>query len=108
MKRAKTAEEIEKLIEESRMVLLYIGSLNCSVCVSIRPKIENMLERFPKIRSVSAEAEISPEIAARFSVFSVPAVILFADKKETVRSARIINIAELENKIKRYYEMIFE
>jgi hypothetical protein len=41
------------------------------------------------------------------NVFSFPLRILYVNGKETMRVGRNVNLLELENSIRRYYEMLF-
>ena len=52
--------------------------------------------------------EQHPDICAKFDVFSVPVFLLYVDKKESLRIGRNVDLLELECKIQRYYEMIYE
>ena len=47
-------------------------------------------------------------ISAHFNVFAEPTVIVFFDGKETIRKSRNFGLQELEDAIKRPYQLIFE
>lgn len=99
---------IEKLVEDNEMVLVYFGSKGCGVCNVMKPKVEEILEGFPKIKAVEVDVEKSMKAAAAYNVFTIPVVLLFAQGKETMREARHISIPDIRDKIERYYNMIFE
>lgn len=103
----KTKEELHKLISENDMLLIYFGSNSCSVCHAMKPKIEKVLEKYPKIKGVRVEAENSLELSANYNVFTIPVIILFIQGKETIRKARIISMEILEQEILRYYELFY-
>ncbi|MBN6187192.1 thioredoxin family protein [Aneurinibacillus sp. BA2021] len=65
-----------------------------------------MLEKFPLIAGATARIDDIPELAGRFSVFTAPVVLLFAEGKEIVRKARFIVMDELEADIRKYYELL--
>lgn len=100
-------EEINDLINNNEMLLIYFGSDTCGVCNSMMPKVEKMLKRFKEIKSVKVEPENSLELSAKYNVFTIPVIILFIQGKETIREARIISIENLEQKISRYYKLFY-
>ncbi len=102
-----TIEEMNLIINKQEMLLVYFGNHACGVCEAMAPKIENLLERYPKVRAVRVETGDSPELSAKYNVFAVPVIILFVQGKETVREARIISVENLERRISRYYGMLY-
>ena len=104
----KTNEELNKLINENDMLLVYFGSSSCGVCHAMKPKIERLLEKYHEIRGASIETGNSVELSASYSVFTVPVIILYIQGKETIRKARIIDMKILEHEISRYYKLFYE
>lgn len=89
-------------------VILYFYSNSCSVCLSLRPKIREMAEsEFPKLKYHEIDAEANPLITAEASLFTAPVIILFIDGKEYVREGKYFSVAQLQEKIRRYYDMAF-
>jgi thioredoxin-like negative regulator of GroEL len=107
MKLINDIEKINDTIEKNDFVLGYFTTTTCNVCKDLLPKIEKMIEKFPNIIGVKAEADVEKRIAGEFSVFAVPTIILFIEGKETFRYARNVGIEELTEKIERYYKMFF-
>ncbi len=102
-------EDIKSLISGNEAVLLYFSTDRCAPCISLRPKVFDLLEKkFPKMKMELIDAEGSPEISAQFSVFASPTILLFFDGKETRRFSKYISVDELEESIDRYYKMIFD
>lgn len=107
MESANSNEVIKKLIDENNMLLIYFGNNNCGVCVELKPKIEGIIKKYPKIRSVEVDVEKAIKLSAYYNVFTIPVIILLIDGKEVIREARHIGLGDLEGKIKRYYELYF-
>lgn len=107
MKTISNLDSAENLIKNGTMTLLYISRPDCGVCTAIRPKVEEMLERYPEIESGYIDLDQVTEAAGRFMVFTIPAIIVYAEAKEVVREARYISIDELEEKIARPYGFLF-
>ena len=100
-------EEIKNMIRENEIVILYFSNKVCGACEVIRSKVERILESYEKIKSIEIDGEENIELAAMNNVFSFPLLILYVNGKETMRVGRNVDLIELENSIKRYYEMLF-
>ncbi|WP_440895053.1 thioredoxin family protein [Amphibacillus sp. Q70] len=101
-------KEIETFIATSHLAFLYISKPNCSVCESLLPQIEAVMEQYPMIKTASIDTTKTPEIAGRFNIFTVPVLLLFFAGKEYLREARIVPIARFNDKVKRIVESIEE
>ena len=96
-------------IEEKEAVLAYFSHSKCSVCKVLKPKLsENISLLFPRIHQVYVDVELHPEIAAQYTVFTVPVIVVFFEGKEIFRKARVIGIEELLSKLKRPYQLLFD
>ena len=104
-----TLKDLQKLIDDNAAVLVYFSTNHCAPCISLRPKVLDLIQsKFPKMKMEFIDAESSPEITGNYSVFASPAILLFFDGKETRRFSKYISVAELEQSIERYYNLIFE
>ncbi|MCK9444315.1 MAG: thioredoxin family protein [Tissierellaceae bacterium] len=101
-------ELIEQLVKENDMALLYFSGENCGVCKSIRPKVEEILATYPKIKGAYIDVENHPHLGVSYSIFTIPSIVFFIEGKETLRESRHLSIQELDNKINRYYSLLFE
>ncbi len=99
-------EKIKEIIEQEEIVLAYFTTTNCNLCKDLFPKIESMLDDYPKITGIKAESDIDQRIVGEYKVFMAPTVILFIQGKETIRLSRNISIPELKSKIDRYCKML--
>jgi len=103
-----TLTDIQQKIEEEPAVLLYFYNDDCPPCLSLRPKVEELIEKsFPQMKLYFANSKKYPEVPANYSVFANPTLITFFDGRETRRFSKYISVSELEQAIERYYEMIF-
>lgn len=101
-------EDVQLAVKESPMVLLYFGGESCGVCLSTRPKVEEILKKYPNIKAYYIDVEKHVAIASKYSVFTMPALLLYIQEKETIREARNMSIKDIELKIDRYYTMFFD
>ena len=103
-----TMNSLSDYTASDKGVILYFYSNNCSVCLSLRPKIREMAEsEFPALTYHEIDAETNPLITAEALVFTAPIIILFIEGKEYVRESKYLSVTLLKEKIKRYYDMAF-
>lgn len=108
MKSLKDNNEILQIIKENKMVVVYFTGKDCGACEAIKIKVEQILNRYSKILGYEINGEEEIELCTKFEAFSLPLFLLFTDGKESLRVSRHVDLFDLENKIKRYYELIFD
>lgn len=101
-----TLSEVERFICDHQLAFLYISRPDCSVCHGLLPQVKDMMTEFPQIKLGHINADEIPEIAGRFSIFTVPVLLLFVDGKEHLREARIVHMNLFKEKIKQIYDHI--
>ncbi|MED4016020.1 thioredoxin family protein [Sutcliffiella cohnii] len=99
-------EMAQEFIEQHPLSFVYVSRTNCSVCHALLPQIEELLKEFPKIELGFISADDVEEVAGHFSIFTVPAMMLFVDGKEMIREARFVHMEELRKKISKIYGMV--
>ncbi len=99
-------KEYERKISESSAFLVYYSSPDCGVCKSIRPKLEKMLAGLPLVESGYVDISKNSEIPAQHSIFTIPAVLVYFQGKETIREARYFSIDILTGQIERYLSLL--
>lgn len=98
-------EQLEK-IKKSGAVFILFGGRRCNVCHALRPRLENMLEsHYPDMTSVYIDCEVSPDICAQHSVFSLPVVQFYLDGRKVTEFARSFSVEELRQSMHRSYTM---
>lgn len=102
-------EKAAQVLAENTAVLFYFSTTSCVVGEAFEPKVQNLLKTtFPKIAFYIIDLNMAPAVAAHFSAFVEPTILVFFEGKETIRKSRSIGIIELEEAIKRPYKLIFE
>lgn len=102
-------ELFKELIKNEIAVMVYFNTQSCSVGEAFFPKVQELLKhKFSKIKLVEVDINNTPEISANYSAFVEPTILVFFDGKETIRKSRNIGLIELEDAIKRPYQLIFE
>jgi thioredoxin-like negative regulator of GroEL len=102
----RTVTDIEQLhqLKANGAIFIFFGGESCAVCKSLRPKIESViLHRLPKMRSVYIDCELSPDICAQHSVFTLPAVKAYIEGMLVAEDSRSLSVELLVQKIERSY-----
>lgn len=99
-------EAAETFINTHWFSFIFVSRTNCSVCHALLPQVEDMLEEFPNIHLGHVNADNVEEVAGRFSIFTVPALLFFVDEKEMIREARFVHMELLREKIHKIYDLI--
>ena len=100
--------DIEELVKmkASGAVFILFGGKQCNVCDVLRPQLENMLEsHYPDITSAYIDCEVSQEICAQHSVFTLPVVQFYIEGKKVSEFARSFSIEQLRQSMHRSYIM---
>jgi thiol-disulfide isomerase/thioredoxin len=101
-------EELKDIIGDKPAVLAYFYNDNCAPCISLRPKVIEMVdEHFPKLELKFINSD-KREIPAHFGVYDNPTLLVFFDRKEYIRVSKYVSTVQLAGQIQRYYDMIFE
>ncbi|HEX6593153.1 MAG TPA: thioredoxin family protein [Bacillota bacterium] len=101
-------EQIDGFIEKHPLAFLYISQQNCSVCHGLLPQVQKLMEKYPEIKLAHIDADEVEQVAGRFSIFTVPVLLLFVEGKEYVREARIVHLQLFDEKVNKIYENVVE
>lgn len=102
-------EESKKIIKENEGVLFFFSTTKCSLGEALEPKVYQLIEKkYPKITFYFVDIQQLPDVAAYYSAFVEPTILVFFDGKESIRKSRNVGIEELSNAISRLYKIIFE
>jgi len=107
--RVKTIEDIEKQINDSPAILIYISTEGCNVCRELKPKIMKLLDsNFPKIKFLYINLDEIKKATGRLSVFAVPTILVYFEGKEFFREGRNLGTEQFREKLERPYSLFFE
>ena len=101
-------ETIENIIKEKPAVALYFSAPTCNVCHALKPKLFAALEEnFKELEIISIDVSEDQAIAAHYSVFAIPTLLVFLDGREFLRKSRHMSVDEVVAEIARPYEIMF-
>lgn len=98
--------EIDTFLNQYPVALLYFSSPNCSVCLGLLPQVQDLMEQFPDIACGLIDTHVVPTVASKYSILSVPAILVFVKEKEYLREARFIPLQKLKNNLLRIIDHI--
>ena len=102
-----TIETLQETIKENMAVMIYFSAPSCNVCHALKPKLLEAIEQnFEKFTIISVDTSKEQEIAAHYSVFTIPTVLVFLQGREFLRKSRHMSIEEVIREIKRPYEIM--
>jgi len=98
--------EFQEIYQEKAASLFYFSHDDCSVCKVLKPKVnELLLSNFPKIKMYYIDIRKTPEISGQNSIFAVPTILVYMDGQEIIRKSRNIGLGELQEMIKKPYDI---
>ncbi|PKP19812.1 MAG: thioredoxin [Bacteroidetes bacterium HGW-Bacteroidetes-21] len=102
-------QQYKDIISYEDHYILYFSDGTCNVGNAVEPQVYEMVRiSFPKLKTYTVLTSLTPEIGAQLSVFAIPTVLVYFDKKLSVQKSRVFSISELENEISRYYRLVFD
>jgi hypothetical protein len=71
------------------------------------PQVEEVMKDFPNIETGLVNAGKVEEIAGFLMAFTVPVLVLYADGREYLREARIVQVEKFREDVAKIYEGFF-
>lgn len=102
-------QSLQNSINTGEPVLVYFSGENCSVCKVLKPKIEQEIKAtFPRFKMYEVKTDLHKELVSHFTVFSIPTILVYFDKKEFFRKGRNLSIPFFMQELKRPYDLMCE
>ena len=74
-----TKDNLEKLVEDSPMLVIDFWAEWCGPCKAFGPIFEKVSDRYPDVTFGKCDTEVQREVAAAFDVRSIPTLAIFRD-----------------------------
>lgn len=104
-----TLQQFQTYLATNPAFMLYFYNNTCGVCHTLWPRVEALMnEKFPQIDLIRVQAGESRELAGQLRMLSVPGMLLFLEGREYFRANGMIAMHELEARISRPYELMFD
>jgi thioredoxin 1 len=100
-------EELQQLIQDATISVIYFSNDACNVCKILKPKIRELLDmQFPKVELVYVDIEKSPVISGQYRVFTIPTIDIYVEGKEHARFSRNVTMHDFEAAIRKPYDIL--
>ena len=107
MQYAYSLEDIQETAKSLPMALLYFTRAECQDCAELEPKIDRLVQNHPKMVGMVVSLDRIPMAASRFSVFVLPAVLLYSGGKPVLSVSEHIEIGQLTEHVRAAYREAF-
>jgi len=99
-----TEKNFEEVVEKSEIpVLVDFWAPWCGPCKALAPTLKKIVKEFEdKIKVVKINIDESPELASKFSVMSIPTLILYKDGQIKDQTVGLVNFSQLSKKIQAH------
>ncbi len=77
-----TTENFDEFIRSEKKVLVDFWATWCGPCKMVAPVLEEIASEDPDFKIAKVDVDQNPELAARFAVRSIPAMVLFKDGEQ--------------------------
>lgn len=101
MKELTNKSEMDKAIEDNPFVLFYLSKKKCGVCTALKPKIKMIADKYDNLKQFYVDLENDETIIGQYSLFTVPALLVFVEGKETIREARYMSVDDIDSRLLR-------
>ena len=109
MHQVQSLETLTSSINTGKPVLIYFSGENCSVCKVLKPKIKESIEaNFSEFIMHEVKTDLHKEITSHFTVFSIPTILVYFDKKEFFRKGRNLSVTQFCDELKRPYNLFVD
>lgn len=88
-------ESLDAVLAEQPQLVAYVSRAECRVCVSLKPKVAGLAEKYD-IPVVYVDAEAHPAEAGQRVVFAVPTILVFDEGREVGRFSRNLSMLDVE------------
>ena len=95
-------------LKTEKFSFVYLSQDQCSVCNVTQPILEKLASKYKGATFTRIDLNVNEYAKGYFSVFTIPAILVYSEGKELLREARFFNFKEIEERLDRNYEMIFD
>src|SRR5699024_12726293 len=106
-KQLTTIDEVDSFIDQHQLSFIYISRPDCSVCHGLLPQVQSLMNKYPESQLGHVNADEVKAVAGRFSIFTVPVLLLFVEGKEYISDARIVHMGQFDEEDDKLYENVF-
>lgn len=103
MRKIKTNIDLT-LALQNELSIIITKSKSCSVCNTVKGKLELIEDDYPDVAFYEVYIEDLPIIQGQFLIFTLPTVLVFNYNKELLRESRFVRMYKITNILDNYLE----
>lgn len=96
------SSNFDEIVNSSGLVLVDFSATWCGPCKRQTPILEQFSKENPEVKVLEIDTDESPEIAQRYSVKSVPTLLLFKDGTKVEAKVGLTTLGTLNTLVKQF------
>lgn len=101
MNLVKNYDEIKTILKQPLSIII-AKTKQCSVCVPITKKLDEVMLDYPNIPYYHVYLEDVVEFQGQHLIFTVPTIVIYSEEKELLRESRFVNFSNIERLLSLY------
>lgn len=89
-------QQINEMMNQHDVAVLYFTTPTCNVCKAIFPRLEELMKEYENVPLLKIDAASLTETSAQHLVFTVPTILIFNNGKEVLRESRFIDFSKID------------
>lgn len=106
MKELKDKTEFKRMVKNSHILFVQIGTETCVPCIAIKHKINEWIGLHKNVSAIYVPIEKFPDLAAEVGIFTVPTIIVYVEGKITIKESGYFGTEDIFFKTEKYMNMI--
>ena len=106
MENLRAEEQLNILLQSSKILLVQFGAVTCTPCAAIHQKLEEWLPAHPMVSGIYVSIEKFRELTAQLGIFTVPTIFVYVEGRLAVRSSGYFSLEDILDQIDRYEEFL--
>lgn len=99
-------DALQNILRDRRIVVVQFGSGRCAPCKALQNKISLWNREHPAVTHVYVSVDDLRELSAQMGVFTVPAILVYADGRLTIRQSGYFSLEQILDQTEKYERML--
>ena len=95
-------EALQKARAEGKQIFVDVYTSWCGPCKMLAPMLEKLSEEMTQVSIVSVDVDEEQEVAMKYSIFSVPTMLIFKDGKKVDQLVGLMPQSQIREKLEYF------